>query len=271
MEIHIPEHIDLTRSEQYILIIGVHPERFSFFLYHPEENTSFYYRIPEEKSSGAFACFQTVFFDHPFFTLTFKQTFLLNYTPAFTCIPNLLFEEKDKETYMRFLFKDTGKIVCQSLQQPDLTILHEMPEEVFRFFQRSFTGIQPVHPIGALITYFQGESQAVNHKRMIVNPYEKGVDILCFSGNDLLLCNHFACLQPSDAVYYILNTWKQLNFDQLNDSLFLTGNTGHLQEKLQPYIRAILPVTIPEKHGMPAEFPDVPFEIFALSLSPFII
>jgi hypothetical protein len=260
MKIQIPENINLNNcSEQFILIIKIHPERFSFFLYNPVEKPAyFYYRIPKNKPSDAFSCFRDVFFDNEFFTLPFKKVFILNYTPAFTYVPALLFEEKDKEEYMRFLFSEnTGKILCQTIQKPDMVVIHEMPEEIYEFFQRSFVDGRIIHHTAPLIAYFQNKGQLVNGNRMIINKQDKGMDILCFSRDTLLLSNHFTCSQLSDEVYYALFIWRQLKFSQLKDFIYVMENETGLVERLKNYVRNVVPVDWIEA---------VPFEITALTL-----
>ncbi|MDR0863815.1 MAG: DUF3822 family protein [Candidatus Symbiothrix sp.] len=246
MEIQIPKNIHLNRPERYILTIEVHPEQFSFSLCNPgEEKESFYYRIPREAQSDAFSCFRDVFFENEFFTIPFKKVFIINYTPVFTYIPSILFEEKDKNEYMDFLFTSpTGKILSQTLSKPEITILHEMPEEVYEFFQRTFVDSQIVHPTAPLITYFQDKEEKINSNRLIINRQGKEADILCFSGETLLLCNHFTCPQIVDAVYYSLFIWKQLKFDQLKDFIYIVGNDTELAEQLGVYVHNIIPVEV---------------------------
>jgi hypothetical protein len=246
MELQISENINLNCPEQYILTIEIHPEQFLFSLCNPVKDAEyFYYRIPKEKQSDAFSCFRDVFFDNDFFTLPFKKVFLINYTPVFTYVPTILFEEKDKSEYMDFLFTSiTGKILCQTLSNPDITILHEMTEEVYEFFLRTFVDSQIVHYTAPLITYFQDKEEKTNSNRLIVNRQEQGVDILCFSGDNFLLCNHFICSQIEDAVYYSLFIWKQLKFDQLNDFIYIVGDEKELADQLGMYVHNIIPVEI---------------------------
>ncbi|GHT01573.1 hypothetical protein FACS189421_14220 [Bacteroidia bacterium] len=246
MEIQLPENIDLSHSERYLLAIDVRQDQFAFFLYCPDESRDyFYYRIPVEQPAGAFLSFRNAFFDNSFFTLPFKKTIIINSTPLFTYVPNLIFEEKDKEEYLRFLCTAVdGKILCQTLPSLELSILHEMPEEIYGFFQRSFTDVRMIHRTAVLMDYFLNRESAVGN-RMFIHHQGKELDILCFSNDKLLLGNHFHCSQSKEAVYYILYIWKQLKFNQLKDTLHIAGEAEDLQEKMGKYIRTIVPVTIP--------------------------
>jgi hypothetical protein len=247
MEIQIPENIDLSLSERYQLMIDVREDQFAFFLSDPDESREYFcYRIPVEQPAGAFPSFRNAFFDNSFFTLPFKKTIIINSTPVFTYIPNSIFEEKDKEAYMRFLCTAVdGKILCQTLQKPELSILHEMPEEIYGFFQRSFTDVRIIHRTAVLMDYFLNRKSIAGGNRMFIHNQGKELDILCFSNDSLLLSNRFHCSQSKEAVYYVLYIWKQLKFNQLNDSLYMAGEQEDLQEKMGRYIRTIVPVTVP--------------------------
>jgi len=259
MKIQLPDKFDLTRPEHYILIVEVHPGQFSFFLYNPEDDFSYFYqRIPESEQPDAFVHFQNVFFDNEFFALPFKKVYLINYTPIFTYVPTPLFKEEDKKEYLKFHFiGHPGKILCQNLQKPAVSILHGMPEEIYDFFHRSFVDIQIMHHTAPLIRYFRNKIQLENWNRLIINRQGKYLDILCFSRSDFLLGNHFVCQQPADALSYILFVWQQMQFDQLKDFIYIMGDKADLLRQLQVYIQNIIPVDLTT---------GIPFEITALTL-----
>ena len=269
MKIEIPENIDLSRSKQYILTIEVHPQQFSFSLYCPIENSSyFYYQLAKNEQKDAFSSFQDIFFDNAFFTLPFQKVFIINYSTVFTYVPTLIFEEKDKNEYLQFIFAENkGKILHQDLQRFGITILHEIPDEVYNFLQRSFVNPQFIHHTASLMSYFQEKGQLINGNWMVVNNKGDGVDIFCFSQNNLLLGNHFDCSSISDAIYYVLFIWKQLKMNQIKDFLYIAGNKKELVEALQTHIHNIIPVNIIAiDHFEQIDTEVIPFEMASLSL-----
>jgi len=269
MKIQIPENIDLSHCERYILTIEVHPEQFSFSLYNPIENSSyFYHRIEKSKQEDAFSSFQSFFFDNELLTLSFRKIFVINYTSVFTYVPTLIFDEKDKNQHLDFIFSEvSGKVLHQNLQRSGITIIHEIPVEIYDFFQRSFVNAQFVHHTAVLITYFQEKGHLSNGNRMIVNKQKNGIDILCFSRDSLLLGNHFPSSGINDAVYYILFIWKQLKFNQMKDFIYIAGDVKELMEPLKKYIHNIIPVSItPTEHFEQINTGIIPFEMASLSL-----
>jgi hypothetical protein len=272
MKIQTAENIDLSQSERYILTIRIHPEQFSFSIYNPMNNASyFYHSIERNKQSSAFHAFKDAYYDNEFFSLPYKKIYIINHTPVFTYIPSIIFENKDKDVYLNFLFMGkAGKSLFHNLQIQGITIVHVMSDEVYEFIQRSFIDVRIIHHTAPLITYLQAKKQIINQKKMLVNLQNTEIDILCFSHETFLLGNHFDCSSFMDAMYYILFIWKQLNFDQLNDFIYVAGDTQLkkvLIEKLNTYLQYIIPVGItPEAHLECINAQIIPFEMACLSL-----
>ncbi|MDR3217627.1 MAG: DUF3822 family protein [Dysgonamonadaceae bacterium] len=272
MKINLPENIDLGHPEQYIFTIYIRPEWFSFSLYNPVEDGSYFYReIENGKYTDAFSHFKDLIFENDFFTFSFKKIQVMNHTAVFTYIPSLIFEEKHKQHFVKFLFSESlGKTLHHTLSTAGITILHQMPEEIYNFLLRTFVNPEIIHHSAPLIAYYQERSKRTNAKQMIVNRNKYGMDILCFASGTFLLGNHFQCNNLPDAVYYILFVWKQLKFNQLNDILLIAGDPvskKELLEKTALYIHYILPVTIePEAHFDQVDTSNIPFELATLSL-----
>jgi len=114
------------------------------------------------------------------------------------------------------------------------------------------------------------EVKNINNRHIVVNLQEKGIDIFCFSEKTFLFGNYFQCNGLSEALYYILFTWKQLQFNQLDDYLHIVGDAifkEELIENLALYIQQIYPLTIPPaNHLEGVETDRIPFELAAISL-----
>ncbi|GHT72896.1 hypothetical protein AGMMS50262_02930 [Bacteroidia bacterium] len=258
MKIQVPEHIDLTKPERCRLVIEVDAGQFLFWIYPLlGDSDGFFYSIPKENRTSGLACFSDFFFDNEFFTLPFNQVQVLNHTPVFSSVPSLIFNEKEKNDYMQFLFAENGgKILCHTLQQPELTMLHEIPEETYRFLQRSFGAVQILHHTAPLIAYFHNKGNFVDGNRMIISRKTEGLDILCFSRDRLLLCNHFDYSHLNEALYYVLFIWKQLKFNQTKDFIYIAEETPDLTDLLTQYIRRVNPLDFAAK---------IPLEMAVLS------
>lgn len=273
MKINLPENINLAQAGRYILTICIRPEGFSFSLYNPVENGSFFFReIENEDHKGTLSNFREYFYQNDFWTLPFRKIFLMDYTSCFTYVPSLICEENSSRDFMSFLFTEkTGeKTMCQRLMLSDLTILYQLEEANYEFFHRTFVGIRFIHYTSPFIAYFHERSKITRRSQMIINLSFAGMDIFCFREGKFLLGNRFKFAQWSDALYYILFSWKQLKLDQLTDFLYVTGEKELKKEAIESlklYIYNIIPVNItPEAHFEGIDMGSIPFELTALTL-----
>ena len=272
MRIIFPKDRDIKHPDRSILAIYTGSEHFSFSLFDPREAGSYFYReLSDENHADAFSIFKEAFFNHDFFSLPFRKVWILNRTPIFTYIPNSIYSSKTREDFLDFLFSERqGVTLNNTISSMGISILYQLPEEIHQFMVRSFTKPTFIHYSAPLLIYFGEKVKKANIHRMVVNLQERGVDIFCFSGGKFLLGNYFPCTTLSEALYYILFTWKQLQFNQLHDYLHITGNSifrEELTNKLMPYLQHIYRLSIsPEIYFENVESDKIPFELAALSL-----
>lgn len=79
-------------------------------------------------------------------------------------------------------------------------------------YRRSFTGVRM-----KLYAYF----------------HDKRMDVFSFQQNRFKFTNSFDTDLVPDAIYFILNVWKQLNFDAKRDELHLVGDLPEREELVQ--------------------------------------
>jgi len=271
MKTIFPDDKKIDNPEQSILTIYLGSEKISFSMYDPEEKGSFFYNeLTQENQTDVFSIFKDAFFDHTFFYLPFRKVWIMCRTPVFTFVPNSVYKDDSREDFMQFMFPENkGITLNHAIFSTGINVLYQLPEDVYRFMLRSFAAPEFIHYSAPLITYFLEKVKITNVSRMIVNLKEKGLDIFCFSGKTFLLGNYFPSNDLAEAVYYILFTWKQLQFSQLNDFLHIAGNTvlrDELINKLAPYLHNIGFLSIfPETHFEGVDADRIPFELAALS------
>ncbi len=272
MKIQLPEIIDADHPERLIFTLKVASDRFSFTLYDPVVDSSYFYcEIPTERDSDAFSSFKQFFFDNPFLASSFRKVYIVNAYPEFTFVPEFLYKEEDSKSLFDFnISESTGKILSQKLRQPEMVTLHRMPEEIYQFLNRSLANAKFIHHLSPLIAYFHDKSKALNTSQFIINLEDKRLDILCFSRGNFLLGNSFQISRIQDAVYYILFAWKQLKLDQIKDYIYIAGDKSgkaDLMKEIQPYIHNIIPVNFPEiAHFLEVKTQDIPVGFLCLTL-----
>ncbi|MDR3060952.1 MAG: DUF3822 family protein [Dysgonamonadaceae bacterium] len=272
MEIRFPDIIDTGHPERYIFTLGVERYRFLFSLYDPVVDSSyFYYEIPVNRDSDAFSSFKRFFFDNPFLTSSFRKIYILNGYPEFTFVPELLYKEDEAKSFVEYNFVDsTGKILSQKLHYPEMVVIHKLPEEIYRFLNRSFVDARFIHRISSLITYYQFKMKEVIASQLIVNLRDKRLDVLCFSRGNFIFCNCFEINRLQDAVYYVLFIWKQLKLDQIKDYIYVAGDKYEkvkLMKEIVSYIHHVIPVNFPATaYFQEVDIQNIPLEFTCLTL-----
>ena len=269
----LPEKIDLSSSEKYMLIVEISNEMYSFSIYNPVEDGSFFYHEIEKKSGeDAFAGFEDFYYENEFLTSSFRKIFIINNSPEFTFVPTNVFDEKEKNRFFQFnLSKTDSKVLVQNMKNPELTILHGVSEKVFDFFNRIFVNPQFIHHLSPLFSYFSERTKLGNANRLLINLQNKGLDLICFTpSGDFVFANHFKYGHLNDAVYYIFFIWKQFNLNQLKDFIYIAGNSSQkpdLIKQIQKYVHNVFPVNItPSGHFSGIDMQYIPFEILSLTL-----
>ncbi len=272
MRCNLPDIFHWDRSEKYMLSIRLQAGGCSVALYDPLTDGSYFYQeFSYNRKISDVTNIQDLFYDNEFLALPYKKLQVLSYSPVFTCVPSIIYDETYKEKIIEFNFsRHAPKCLSQSLRQPELQILYDMDQEVYEFLHRSLSNPVFIHHISPLISFFQQRGRMGNYNKLIINPHKDSVDLLCFSRDELILANNFPCTDPEDMIYFILYTWKQLKLDQLKDMAILTGNPEQkkvLMDILKDYIKNIVPYNIvPEHHFSGIDTGNIPFEQLSLSL-----
>ena len=272
-KVKLPDKFDLSSSDKYILIFEIADEMYSYSMYNPVEDGSFFYHeIEKQKHENLFADFKDFFYDNEFLAASYRKICVINNTSDFTFIPTNVFNDKNKEEFFRFGFSDNeDKVLVQSIKKPELTILHGISEEVIDFFNRSFDMPQFFHHLSPLLSYFGEKVNLGNAHRLIVNFKNKGLDILYYAPfGEFIFANHFKYNHLNDAVYYIFFIWKQFGLSQLKDFIYVAGNSFQkleLIKLIQKYVHNVLPVNItPTEHFSGVDIQNISFELLSFTL-----
>ncbi len=115
--------------------------------------------------------------------------------------------------------KDLRTVLSDRWQQVDYM---PVAAPVWRHLhQRSFTG-----PRNKLYVYF----------------HDGQMEVMNFTQNRFKFCNSFSVNHPNDALYFMLNVWKQLNMQAEHDELHMVGDTPfmkELNEKAQEFVKRV--------------------------------
>ncbi|MDR0795855.1 MAG: DUF3822 family protein [Tannerella sp.] len=244
MNLRVPDTLTAGNSEEYIVSIRLRPGGLSFTGLIPSKKESFFHtEIAIDPTKPSIREIKDIFFAHPFFAYSFRQTFVVWVNRQYTLIPASVFVESQKEQLMSFVFSSPEeKILHERLDEFDSEILYGIQPEVHKFFSRSLLRVSFVHTVSPLLKQWRRQSLIAFPKQLFVAIHEDTMDAACFYRDNLLFSNSFQVDDAADMIYYIMYIWKQTEMDQQNDKLFLHAHASTyqtLKDTIQSYIMQV--------------------------------
>ena len=244
------KQIEIEHPGQYILSIRLEKAGIYFSIYNPSVNNSFQ-ACSEKFPAGEdyLHSLENFVYEYPELLQPYKKVYILLQSNKFTFVPRDFEPSGETDIYYRYCFPGTSdRILENRLEQNGIYNLFGIDDDIYAFLLRTFDLPVILHHLSPLCEYFYTKSRMGNNEKMYVNIENKYLDIICFGKKGLLLANTFEYEHTNDAAYYILNVWKQLNFDQQKDEVHLTGKNE--QKKIivpiiQEYISCVMPSIFP--------------------------
>lgn len=202
-------------------------------------------------------------------SLYFPEIHIAFIHPHFTIIPNRLFREADKATYLSPL-KKTADIfeICFDNDLPSINakLIFDLPKSAVDFF-RSKYGNRAIYynAFTALINGYSKEMEQYSGKHVWLNVHPNLVQIILFDGNELIFSNQFPFQSDKDFLYYVLLVYNQFKLDPNNIPLHASGQLvkeSAIYKSLYRYIRNISFLTISDTHQLNSELSENPTYFF---------
>lgn len=239
--------IDFTKSKQYTLSIRLSTDGFSFSLYNPIHDGSLSIIEKEiEPSLSLTANLKAVFHASDFLSYPYKRVNIMMTGKRFTIAALELFDEEQAELlfYHNHRKLENETVVYNILQKNNISVVFGIDKSAYTFLNEQYSEARFYSQATPLIDCFSVKSRLGNNKQMFASIRREGLDIYCFERGRLLLANSFECIHTEDRIYYLLYTWKQLEFDQKWDELYLTGTIPDKEIMMNELKKFILQVLI---------------------------
>lgn len=236
--------LDLSKTDEMRLIVRIAPSEFSYYISrYGATDGAVYVSFPLLRSRNVSLQIEEIFYQHELLRLPYKATYLISCSPNYSVVPNLFFQENKQENILQFLHKtNEEKIFSNSLKRMHVIHTFSIEKEIYSFLHRSLSINNVVHYTTILAEYFAQRSKFGDYSKMFVNIDEQRIDLYCFERNRLKLVNSFDYLHPSDATYFILNSWSKVTFNQVTDELLICGQISRvaaIEQQLKEYIARI--------------------------------
>ena len=154
MAISIPEHLHTGNAENYKMSIRLCSDGLSFSGYNPSESGSFFYgEATYDRSKSYIAWLKDLFFENDFFNYPFAAIQVLYLSSRYTLVPNVVLKDKEDEAFLSFtLSGSTQKGIRNAVRGEEMTVVFDMPEDIYEFCARSLLNPTFVHHLVPFLT-----------------------------------------------------------------------------------------------------------------------
>lgn len=267
----IPATFDLSHSEKYILSIRIWPKGFMFSISDPDNKKNFCLRETTfSLETSLVDNIQRIIFELGFLTQQYRETNVVFVSSEYDIVPFEYFSNGEKNNLYNFVHcEKSDHILTNTSKRQNIITQYNVDSNVYEFLSRNLCNPQFFHHSHLLTQFSEDKGKSVSiQSKMFVYFHDNMFDIICFSRSEFKHCLSFDNDIPATQLYYILKTWEQCEFDQLNDLLFLAGNmNNYIQVELQKYIKNVDSLSVPREVFLwNEEALKAPFDLLSLSL-----
>lgn len=265
------KNIELVHTESDILSIRLSTNGFSFSIYNPERKENLYFQTVSVNIQHSMAANVKNFLANtPELNISYRQTNILIHTQRYTIVPLELFEDEQMELlfYQNLPKQNNEIILCNILSKSNIVILFSIDKLTHVFLSEHFSHARFFASISPQVEYLTIKNKSENQHKIYANFHESDMEICCFDNGKLQLVNTYNVTNNDDRAYYLLNLWKQFNFDSEQDELHLTGLDKHERNELisflRQFIRKIFIINPLSEKPISPSLEDIPFDIQSL-------
>jgi|SRR5574344_32101 len=215
----------------------------SFCTYAPGQKEPFDYKVWDVNHTVSLAAnLKEALMTEPMLKQEYQRVNVLVTTPHFTTVPVAAFRKEDIQDIYQFVFpKDKPQHVSYNvLRRSGIAIVFGLERSIYQLLLDDFPRARFYASASTLIEFFAEKSFLGRGKKMYVYLHEKEITIYAFEQGRMLYANTFDAQGVSDIQYYTLNVWKELDFDQIEDSLYVVGDVEKRSKELTEKIRYFL-------------------------------
>ena len=159
-------------------------------------------------------------------------------------VPIADFQEEDAETLYRHTFSGAEPSVIMHSVVPELNVVAVFPvnkdlRTVIEDHYRNTLYMPLMQPVW---THLHRRNASGNRQKLYAYFHDNKVEVISFLQNRFRFCNAFDAKHTNDAIYFILNVWKQLALDSSKDELYIGGNAidqQWLSDTLHRYLQNV--------------------------------
>lgn len=194
---------------------------------------------------------------------------------VFCMVPQRLFQEEEKATYLGHLSKirRSGNILSDNISQHQAELVYEVEETAMREMDRYFNRAPKKNLHTILLEAMRSHAATQHSYHVAVHVFQKQMLVYAFDRTNLMLLNAFQYSSAQDFLYYILLVYEQMGFKTADVPLYMAGRIledSDIYRLLVRYIRNLTflsPGRVKRGPQLERHPPYFFFDLFALANS----
>ena len=236
----------MNESLNKSLSIRIATNGLSFCSYTPLSSTPFIYKVHDVQPTISLAAnLKNALMHEPMLKEEYQRVNVLITSPHATFVPVVDFKAESVEDIYAYNFpKDHSMHVSYNvLRRSGVAIIFSIDKNIYQLLLDDFPRARFYASASTLIEFFGHKSLDGENGKLFAYLHEKEITLYAFNMGLMQCVNTFKVTTVEDSMYYILNFAKQLDFRQIDDDLYIVGDTGKEQElanKMQNFLKNVL-------------------------------
>jgi len=222
------ETLDINSTENYELSVQVSTDILSFSILDTIRNKYVLLRSFEADENKYFNAsrLDELISKDDFLLKRYKKFNIVMPTGKFTLVPAQLFDPGKKDEYYSFnhVPEEGDLILSNKLADPDTYVIFSVSKPLYEVVTGRFPGVLPFHHIKPLMAHVSHCKNSVNGNYIHIHIEKEFFNLIIFANDILKFCNSFSYRNYNDILYYVLNTFKNLEIKQ-EETIHLSGYT----------------------------------------------
>ncbi len=236
--------VDNPTTNNKSLSIRISSDGLSFCVYAPAEVQPYTYKVYKVRPVISLAAnVKDALLTEPMLKEHYQRVNVLISTPDFTTLPAEDFDREIIDDVFHFVFPTSvqTRVSYNVLRRSGIAIIFGLDRNVYQLLLDDFPRARFYASASTLVEFFSEKSLIGSGKRMFVYLHDHEMNLYCFDQGKMLFINSFQVQGIGDCQYFIMNVWKKLGWDQVDDSICVVDDNDWsrpLVEKIRYFIKS---------------------------------
>ena len=223
-------------------------DRFSYLISNNQQEVfvlKSYAYLQQSNDAGVLkSALHQIFLEDKLLQLSYQKTRIACWHVKNTYVPDRLFQEEDKATYLEkmFEFDDQDELLSDELAPLHVANVYVLNKEILSILKNSFPDAKILHGSTALLLGQNKASELLVDDHVYVNVTGEYLQISYFKGNEFIFNNSFHFRTAKDFIYYVLLVYEQFKLKPEIAPLTISGQMvkdSQVYNMIYRYIRHI--------------------------------